>query len=164
MVKRIPTVVASLVILAGLVAFAPLTVAADYTIHRDARPDLVRASVAMGTVNVAPYDEANGLLNDGQDYYYIVKDGAGVELALSVHKHWPSGTVRLGFDDGDPGSALVDTGLSRVSLLPSTIPADGATTATRRSPRPTRTASPSAPVSTSRSIRRRCYRGSPSRR
>ena len=104
--------------------------APPYEICRSTDPSQVAAATPLDVVWTAPYDDAPDLLGDGVSYVYMIRDGAGQSVALSIHKNTSLNTVRLGFDDGDPLSAPVDASLSTVVLSQATIPADGVTFAT----------------------------------
>jgi hypothetical protein len=99
--------------------------AATRFVHRGIDPSALGAPLAVATA--APFDDAPGILSDGHDYFYRVVDGAGQAVRISVHKQPVLDTIRLGFDDADPGSAAVDPGLSSVALSPAAVPADGTT-------------------------------------
>lgn len=83
----------------------------------EARDAPVHATTAFGT-----FDDDDGTLQDGASYYYVVDSPL-----LSVNKNTMDSAVRLGFDDGQPSSADVDTVLSQVVAQPASVPADGVT-------------------------------------
>jgi len=93
-------------------------------------PEQARTGAVLATVSYAPFDDQANRLYDGIDYFYTVEDLDGSAVQISVHKEPVLGTIRLGFDDGDPLSANVDVAMSGVVVTPSTIPADGASMAT----------------------------------
>ena len=90
---------------------------------------LLCAGPSVAVAVQSPYDDAPGVLDDGQMHVYYVEDDAGDPVRIAVHKNLPLSTVRISFDDEDPFSAPVDVALSGVTLAPATIPADGNTTA-----------------------------------
>jgi hypothetical protein len=104
--------------------------APPFEICRSTDASQVAAVVPLDVVWVAPYDDAPDLLDDGVSYVYMIRDGAGQRVTLSIHKNTSLRTVRLGFDDENPLSAPVDASLSAVVLSRDTIPADGVTFAT----------------------------------
>ncbi len=96
-----------------------------FSVHRAGSPALA-AAAAFQSAAVAPYDDVPGSLSDGQNYFYIVKNAGGAQVQLSVQKNLALDSVRLGFDDGLSASAAVDALQSKVTLVPASIPADGA--------------------------------------
>lgn len=103
--------------------------AGPFTVHRANSPALAASVVLHAQTAVAPFDDDAGTLSDGESYFYVVKDAAGIALPLSARKNVALDTVRLGFDDGDAASAQVDSLASRVKLSTASFPADGASMA-----------------------------------
>jgi len=122
---RVLFVVAALVALATSAAGA----APPWSIQRSLAASATESTSPHAVVLSAPWDDAPGVLSDGNTYFYLVKDGSGVTLPVSVEKNPLLDTVRLGFDDGDPTSAPVDGQSSSVTVAPPSVPADGLSSA-----------------------------------
>lgn len=99
-----------------------------FTVRRSSDPATVRTAPTWATPTLSPFDDDDGVLDDGELHYYVVDDALGQPLALSVHKHAVSQTVRVSFNDGDSSSAPVDSVLSTVSVAPPAVPANGLST------------------------------------
>ena len=97
-------------------------------VHRTNDAADVKGSSPVAFAAQSPYDDASGLLDDGQMYVYYVEDDAGDPVRIAVHKNFPLNTVRVSFDDENPLSAPVDAALSTVTVAPASIPADGSST------------------------------------
>ena len=59
-------------------------------------------------VSNGPFEDAPGVLSDGESYFYRVTEPSLQAVPISVHKNPVSGTIRLGFDDQNNSSAAVD--------------------------------------------------------
>ena len=112
-----------------LLCAGPSVAVPPMSVHRTNDPATVRGSAPAAVAVQSPYDDAPGVLDDGQMHVYYVEDDAGDPVRIAVHKNLPLSTVRISFDDEDPFSAPVDAALSGVTLAPATIPADGSTIA-----------------------------------
>jgi len=117
-------------LLAGcLVGFnLPGAAAPPFAVNRTHESVTVRGSVPLSYVMSGPFDDADGLLSDGQPHYYVATVAGGGPLTLSVQKNLHRDTIRIGFDDEDPQSAQVDPSLSSIVAAPDTVPADGVST------------------------------------
>lgn len=123
---------AACALLASAILAAPAAAqpaAAPFAVFRATDPASVSSAPMQAQPMVAPFDDASGTLSDGNTYFYVVRNGQGADVPLSVQKNAVLDAVRLGFDDGDPASATVDRIASSVSVVPSSIPADGASMA-----------------------------------
>ena len=98
------------------------------SVHRTNDAATVKGSMPVAVAVQSPYDDAPGILDDGQMYVYYVEDDAGTPVLISAHKNLPLNTVRISFDDEDPLSAPVDAMFSTVTVAPAVIPADGNST------------------------------------
>jgi hypothetical protein len=107
-------------------AVASVGMAAEpYTIRSSDDPVDVPNAVPIAVVATSPFDDDSGILSDGLDHYYLVTDAAGQPVLIAVEKNPVLDTLRISFDDANPYSAPVDPGLSTVTVVPSTIDADG---------------------------------------
>lgn len=111
--------------------FSRLTtgVGTAFVVRRSTNPAWVRTADPLAIVATAPFDDLQGVLDDGQDYYYVVEKEGQVPAPLSAHPNTRDGVVRLGFDDHDPLTAPADAVVSTVQAGPDGLPADGTTTA-----------------------------------
>ncbi len=118
-------------LLAMMVVVTADVSAAPFEVRRAVSdPSVVQSMPIHAMTMSAPFDDADGVLSDGNTYYYLVDDMSGNDVLLSVNKNSVANTVRLSFDDGDPWSANVDPWLSSVTATPTTFPADGVSFAT----------------------------------
>jgi len=117
-----------IVVLVALAAPA-LGAAPPWTVHRLPEASASESTSSYAVVLQAPWDDAPGMLSDGNSYFYLLTDANGVRVSISVDKNPLLDTVRLGFDDGDPGSAPVDPQASSVTVAPASVPADGLSSA-----------------------------------
>lgn len=120
----------ALLVTAALVAAIPAAAAGPFRIHRATSPGALAAAPPAATVSAAPFDDLPALYADGVSYYYGVYDAAGVALDVSAVRNPATGSIRIGFDDGNPASAPVHPSLSTVSVSASSIRADGLQTTT----------------------------------
>jgi len=125
---RHTTRLATLIIAAAATsAFA----AGPFQVHRELEgSSLDGGSVSIAVVSTAPFDESTLRSHDASNYFYAVYDAAGNPLDISVQALPGTGVIRIGFDDGDPGSAPVSASSSSVGAAPASIPADGVSTTT----------------------------------
>ena len=100
-----------------------------WTVYRSPDASATESAAPVASPGESPWDDAPGVLSDGNTYFYLVTDGNGLALPLSVDKNPVLDTVRLGFDDGDPTSAPVDAFESTVTVEPAIVPADGLSSA-----------------------------------
>ena len=119
---------ASLLTLCILLCAGQVVAVPPMSVHRTNDAATVRGSTPVASAVQSPYDDASGILDDGQMYVYYVEDAAGVPVLISAHKNLPLNTVRISFDDEDPLSAPVDAARSTVTVAPAGIPADGSST------------------------------------
>jgi hypothetical protein len=108
-----------------LSASAAVMAGPPFDICRSTDPSQLGSVAPLDVVSTAPYDDDLDLLDDGETYYYMVRDDGAQRVPLSIHKNLVLNTVRIGFDDANPLSAPVDPSLSRVVASPDTVPADG---------------------------------------
>ena len=101
----------------------------QFHVRRSTDPATLSSAPIYATIGSSPWEDVAGSLSDGQTYYYSVEHAAGLPLTISAHANGGADVVRLGTNDGDPLSAPVDAFLSDCSLSPSSVPADGLTTA-----------------------------------
>jgi len=120
-----------LVAIVALLALADpaLGATAPWTVQRSLEASATESASPHAVVVQAPWDDAPGVLSDGNSYFYLVTDASGLRLSVSVDKNLLLDTVRLGFDDGDPTSAPVDPQTSSVTVAPASVPADGLSSA-----------------------------------
>ena len=99
--------------------------AGPYAIRTSEDPAGVETAPPLAVVATSPFDGATGILSDGLDHYYVVTDGAGLAVDISVDKNPALDTLRISFNDDNPLSAPVHPGMSTVTVAPATIDADG---------------------------------------
>lgn len=117
-------------VLCVLVVKMPVLAAGPYFVHRALAPENVGNGPPHAVVSNGPFEDAPGVLSDGESYFYRVTDPSLQAVPISVHKNPISGTIRLGFDDQNNSSAAVDATFSTVVVLPAVLPADGVALAT----------------------------------
>ena len=123
---RHTTRLATLIIAAAATsAFA----AGPFQVHRELEgSSLDGGSVSIAVVSTAPFDESTLRSHDASNYFYAVYDAAGNPLDISVQALPGTGVIRIGFDDGDPGSAPVSAVASTTGVVERTTPSTVTTT------------------------------------
>ena len=116
--------------LVSVLAGNPTEVCTLFEVRRSTDPAAVATAPIHALVDFAPTEDYSGVLSDGVSYFYEVEHAGGLPLLLSAHANPADDTVRLGFADGDPLSAPVDSLVSSVQASTTLLPADGVTTAT----------------------------------
>lgn len=112
-------------------ASAALGAVGPFQVHRELESSSLDGGAAtVAVVTAAPFDETALRSHDASNYFYAVYDATGARLDISVQSLPGTGVIRLGFDDGDPGSAPVSAGTSMVGAAPASIPANGVSMAT----------------------------------
>ncbi len=96
-----------------------------YSVYCGYEPVNVLNQSPQAVIHSSPYDDAPGILSDGLDHYHLVTDAAGQPVSISIEKNLVLDTIRISFDDENLYSAPVDSGLSTVTVFPSTIASDG---------------------------------------
>ena len=111
--------------LAAVALLCPAVSAEQFSVHRAADASSAHDASALAVVTVSPFDD--GVLVDGLDHYYLVRDESEMLVRISLHKNYAAGAVRIAFDDGNDLAAPVDPARSSVTVAPETVPADGVT-------------------------------------
>jgi hypothetical protein len=105
--------------------------AGPFQVHREIEGSSIDGgSVSIAVVTTAPFDESALRSHDASNYFYAVYDASGARLDISVQSLPGTGVIRIGFDDGDPGSAPVSASVSTVGAAPASVPANGVSTTT----------------------------------
>jgi len=114
-----------------IAAAGPAFAAGPFQVHREIEgASLDPGSASVAVVTTAPFDESALRSHDASNYFYAVYDASGERLDISVQSLSGTGVIRIGFDDGDPGSAPVSASVSTVGAAPASIPANGVSIAT----------------------------------
>jgi invasin-like protein len=123
--QNAPRTVGSVVVALAALALPALGATSPWTLYRTIQPNPAESTSVHAVLLQSPWDDSPGVLSDGNSYFYMLSDANGQSVPLSVDKNPVLDTVRLGFDDGNPTSAPVDSHNSSVSVDPASIPADG---------------------------------------
>jgi len=100
--------------------------AGPFQVHRELEGSSIDGgATSVAVIPTSPFDETDLRSHDGSNYFYAVYDATGTRLDISVQSLTGSGVIRIGFDDGDPGSAPVSAATSMVGAAPASIPANG---------------------------------------
>ncbi|HJQ97272.1 MAG TPA: Ig-like domain-containing protein [Candidatus Polarisedimenticolaceae bacterium] len=114
-----------------IAATSSVYAAGPFQVHREIEgSSLDGGSVSVAVVSTAPFDESALRSQDASNYFYAVYDASGERLDISVQSLPGTGVIRIGFDDGNPGSAPVSASASTVGAVPASIPANGVSTTT----------------------------------
>jgi hypothetical protein len=105
-------------------------IGSTFSIRRSTDPSTVRTAGVHDIVLQAPFDDLPGSLDDSVSYFYVVEKEGGIPMKLSVQSNPSENAIRLGFDDHNSMSALVDSSLSTISLDMTSVPADGTSSIT----------------------------------
>lgn len=97
----------------------------SFVVRRAADPSTVRSAVPLNTVGYAPFDGEADQLSSPESYFYVIEHAGGLDTRLSVHANRADGSIRLGFNDGDPLSAPVDAIYSGIDTPAGAVSADG---------------------------------------
>lgn len=109
----------------ALMAATASLAAGPYTVLSSEDPATVGVAAPLAVVSTSPFDATSGFLSDGLDHYFLVTNGTGTAVQLTVDKNSGLDTVRISFNDENPLSAPVHAATSAVTVSPSTIDADG---------------------------------------
>ena len=119
-------------VLAALVAipFAATPAAGPFQVRRATSGQGVPSAPPVATIATSPFDSDLASVQSATSYYYGVYDASGTAMQISVLRNAVTGTLRIGFDDGNPASAAVNASLSSLNVAPASIRADGVQVAT----------------------------------
>lgn len=120
---------AALIALA-VVSFTSTPAAGPFQVRRATAGQGVQAAPPVATIATSPFDSDLASMQNGASYYYGIYDAAGAPLQISVLRNAVTGTLRIGFDDGNPVSASASAALSSMTVAPASIQADGVQAAT----------------------------------
>ena len=111
---------------------APITAvqaAGPFQLRRATAASAVSTVSPLAVIATSPFD-GEPVASGGVSYDYEVFDASGSALDIAVQINAVTQTLRISFDDGNPASAPVDAAQSSISVVPSSISANGLQSAT----------------------------------